>query len=105
MRLVHCISCVIFEWNYAKQILLIQADSGDGSDWDRTKDAAFSEEFLLPRSLLTAIRHIEPTMLLIDATEKVDIESECVLLDALSDLAVRSSNWVPHRGPGAVCGG
>ena len=77
----------LYEWNHAKQILRIQSGSGDG-DWDRTKDDVFSEEFLLSRPLLTAIRRTEPTVLLIDETDKADIEIEGLLLEVLSDFAV-----------------
>jgi MoxR-like ATPase len=78
----------LYEWNHAKQILRIQAGSGDGSDWDSTKDDVFSEEFLLSRPLLTAIRRTGPTVLLIDETDKADIEIEGLLLEVLSDFAV-----------------
>ncbi|MGE2728911.1 AAA family ATPase [Mycolicibacterium vaccae] len=78
----------LYEWNHAKQILRIQAGQGAGSDWDRTKDDVFSEEFLLSRPLLTAIRRTEPTVLLIDETDKADIEIEGLLLEVLSDFAV-----------------
>ncbi|EFD14108.1 LOW QUALITY PROTEIN: conserved hypothetical protein, partial [Mycobacterium tuberculosis T46] len=73
------------EWNHAKQILRIQAGSGD---WEATKTDVFSEEFLLQRPLLTAIRRTEPTVLLIDETDKADIEIEGLLLEVLSDFAV-----------------
>src|SRR6476469_5118166 len=78
----------LYEWNHAKQILRIQAGQGDGADWDRTKDDVFSEEFLLTRPLLTAIKRTEPTVLLIDETDKADIEIEGLLLEVLSDFAV-----------------
>lgn len=78
----------LYEWNHAKQILRIQAGQGEGADWDRTKDDVFSEEFLLSRPLLTAIRRTEPTVLLIDETDKADIEIEGLLLEVLSDFAV-----------------
>ena len=80
----------LYEWNHAKQILRIQAahGGGDGTDWDRTKDDVFSEEFLLQRPLLTAIRRTDPTVLLIDETDKADIEIEGLLLEVLSDFAV-----------------
>jgi MoxR-like ATPase len=77
----------LYEWNHAKQILRIQSGS-QGGDWDRTKDDVFSEEFLLSRPLLTAIRRTEPTVLLIDETDKADIEIEGLLLEVLSDFAV-----------------
>src|SRR5882724_7615852 len=75
----------LYEWNHAKQILRIQSGS---SDWDQTKTDVFSEEFLLSRPLLTAIRRTEPTVLLIDETDKADIEIEGLLLEVLSDFAV-----------------
>ena len=75
----------LYEWNHAKQILRIQAGHGD---WDQTKTDVFSEEFLLSRPLLTAIRRTEPTVLLIDETDKADIEIEGLLLEVLSDFAV-----------------
>jgi len=78
----------LYEWNHAKQILRIQAGQGDGTDWDRTKDDVFSEEFLLTRPLLTAIKRTDPTVLLIDETDKADIEIEGLLLEVLSDFAV-----------------
>ena len=84
----------LYEWNHAKQILRIQAAHGGmagsdgGSDWDQTKTDVFSEEFLLQRPLLTAIRRTEPTVLLIDETDKADIEIEGLLLEVLSDFAV-----------------
>ncbi|HEX5142398.1 MAG TPA: MoxR family ATPase [Mycobacterium sp.] len=81
----------LYEWNHAKQILRIQAAHGavaGGVDWDQTKTDVFSEEFLLQRPLLTAIRRTEPTVLLIDETDKADIEIEGLLLEVLSDFAV-----------------
>ncbi|WP_111509454.1 AAA family ATPase [Mycobacterium kyogaense] len=79
----------LYEWNHAKQILRIQTGSQGGqSDWDQTKTDVFSEEFLLSRPLLTAIRRTEPTVLLIDETDKADIEIEGLLLEVLSDFAV-----------------
>src|SRR3954466_16062821 len=78
----------LYEWNHAKQILRIQSGQQGGADWDETKTDVFSEEFLLSRPLLTAIRRTEPTVLLIDETDKADIEIEGLLLEVLSDFAV-----------------
>ncbi|MFZ0903513.1 MAG: MoxR family ATPase, partial [Mycobacterium sp.] len=79
----------LYEWNHAKQILRIQSGNTAGQgDWDQTKMDVFSEEFLLSRPLLTAIRRTEPTVLLIDETDKADIEIEGLLLEVLSDFAV-----------------
>jgi MoxR-like ATPase len=77
----------LYEWNYRKQLLRIQA-AGDGQRWEETHDDIFSEEFLLSRPLLTAIRQTEPTVLLIDETDKADVEVEGLLLEVLSDFQV-----------------
>jgi MoxR-like ATPase len=76
----------LYEWNYRKQLLRIQA-AGDQA-WDETHDDIFSEEFLLSRPLLTAIRRSEPTVLLVDETDKADVEVEGLLLEVLSDFQV-----------------
>ncbi|MDF2822761.1 MAG: ATPase associated with various cellular, 5, partial [Mycobacterium sp.] len=79
----------LYEWNHAKQILRIQTGNlAANGDWDQTRDDVFSEEFLLSRPLLTAIRRTDPTVLLIDETDKADIEIEGLLLEVLSDFAV-----------------
>jgi MoxR-like ATPase len=79
----------LYEWNYKKQLLRIQAAQVDGgSDWDTVHDDIFGEEFLLSRPLLTAIRRTEPTVLLIDETDKADVEVEGLLLEVLSDFQV-----------------
>jgi len=79
----------LYEWNYKKQLLRIQAAQVDGgSNWDTVHDDIFGEEFLLSRPLLTAIRRTEPTVLLIDETDKADVEVEGLLLEVLSDFQV-----------------
>jgi MoxR-like ATPase len=81
----------LYEWNYKKQLLRIQAAAGSDSaqaDWRSTHDDIFSEEFLLARPLLSAIRRDEPTVLLIDETDKADVEVEGLLLEVLSDFQV-----------------
>jgi MoxR-like ATPase len=79
----------LYEWNYKKQLLRIQAAQGpDGTDWGTVHDDIFGEEFLLARPLLTAIRRSEPTVLLIDETDKADVEVEGLLLEVLSDFQV-----------------
>ena len=77
----------LYEWNYKKQLLRIQASGGDAS-WDETHDDIFTDEFLLTRPLLTAIRREEPTVLLIDEVDKTDVEVEGLLLEVLSDFQV-----------------
>lgn len=80
----------LYEWNYKKQLLRIQAASSgaDALDWSSTHDDIFSDEFLLTRPLLTAIRRAEPTVLLIDEVDKTDVEVEGLLLEVLSDFQV-----------------
>lgn len=77
----------LYEWNYKKQLLRIQAATGD-QGWETTHDDIFAEEFLLERPLLAAIRRTEPTVLLIDETDKADVEMEGLLLEVLSDYQV-----------------
>jgi MoxR-like ATPase len=76
----------LYEWNHAKQLLRIQASQGEA--WDDARDDVFSEEFLLTRPLLTAIRRDEPTVLLVDETDKADVEVEGLLLEVLGDFQV-----------------
>ncbi|CAN5287465.1 MoxR family ATPase [soil metagenome] len=79
----------LYEWNYKKQLLRIQATSDQGGqEWSATHDDIFTEEFLLTRPLLTAIRREQPTVLLIDEVDKTDIEVEGLLLEVLSDFQV-----------------
>ena len=85
----------LYEWNYRKQLLRIQAagvDGGTGAgkapSWDALHDDIFSDEFLLARPLLAAIRRTEPTVLLVDETDKADLEVEALLLEVLSDFQV-----------------
>src|SRR3954447_13926280 len=79
----------LYEWNYKKQLLRIQAaQAGGGADWDTVHDDIFAEEFLLSRPLLTAIRRTGPTVLLVDETDKADVEVEGLLLEVLSDFQV-----------------
>jgi MoxR-like ATPase len=102
----------LYEWNYKKQLLRIQASAAVGPEfipdedptsapregtetapagtptWSQLHDDVFGEEFLLPRPLLTAIRSPRPTVLLIDETDKADVEMEGLLLEVLSDFQV-----------------
>jgi MoxR-like ATPase len=80
----------LYEWNYKKQLLRIQAaqSSSDDATWDAVHDDIFSEEFLLERPLLAAIRRADPTVLLVDETDKADVEVEGLLLEVLSDFQV-----------------
>ena len=77
----------LYEWNYKKQLLRIQAE-GDDRHWSEIEDDLFSEEFLLPRPLLEAIRAVDPVILLIDEVDRVEVETEALLLEILSDYQV-----------------
>jgi MoxR-like ATPase len=78
----------LYEWNYKKQLLRIQADREHETSWTDTEADIFSEPFLLTRPLLEAIRADEPVVLLIDEVDRVEIETEALLLEVLSDFQV-----------------
>jgi MoxR-like ATPase len=84
----------LYEWNYRKQLLRIQAEA-QGTGWEAVQDDIFSEEFLLARPLLTAISSEEPVVLLIDEIDKTDQEFEAMLLEVLSDFQIS----IPELGP------
>jgi MoxR-like ATPase len=80
----------LYEWNYRKQLLRIQAahETDRHLGWDELQDDIFGPEFLLERPLLAAIRGSGPTVLLVDETDKADVEIEGLLLELLSDFQV-----------------
>jgi MoxR-like ATPase len=80
-------SKALYEWNYKKQLLRIQADTTSDS-WSDVQDDIFSEEFLLTRPLLEAIRADDPVVLLIDEVDRVEMETEALLLEILSEYQV-----------------
>ena len=80
-------SKALYEWNYKKQLLRIQTE-GDETNWDEIQDDIFSNEFLLERPLLEAIRAEDPVVLLIDEVDRVEVETEALLLELLSDYQV-----------------
>ena len=79
-------SKALYEWNYKKQLLRIQAEGGE--DWGEIEDDIFSEDFLLTRPLLEAIRAEDPVVLLVDEVDRVEVETEALLLEILSDYQV-----------------
>jgi len=81
-------SKALYEWNYKKQLLRIQVDRDHDASWDEVESDIFSEPFLLTRPLLEAIRAEEPVVLLIDEVDRVEIETEALLLEVLSDFQV-----------------
>ncbi|MDH3300228.1 MAG: MoxR family ATPase [Acidimicrobiia bacterium] len=79
----------LYEWNYKKQLLRIQVESSEGdAEWTEIQDDIFSDEFLLPRPLLEAITADDPVVLLIDEVDRVELETEALLLEILSDYQV-----------------
>lgn len=86
----------LYEWNYRKQLLRIQSTQRaiggeadrEASEWSELHDDIFSEEFLLERPLLRAIRSEQKVVLLIDEIDKADVEVEGLLLEVLSDFQV-----------------
>ena len=99
-------SKALYEWNYKKQLLRIQAQRvvDDGataagahkdadtaeqtSSWRDLEEDIFSEEFLLTRPLLEAIRSPDPVVLLVDEVDRVELETEALLLEVLSEYQV-----------------
>jgi MoxR-like ATPase len=102
-------SKALYEWNYKKQLLRIQAHrvvEGEGDErhgldgpgaapaegarpgWREIEDDIFSEDFLLTRPLLEAIRATEPVVLLVDEVDRVELETEALLLEVLSEYQV-----------------
>src|SRR6516165_9865155 len=84
-------SKALYEWNYKKQLLRIQAQrvsEAEGAKWSEIEDDIFGEDFLLTRPLLEAIRSEQPVVLLIDEVDRVEVETEALLLEILSDYQV-----------------
>src|SRR3954462_3920489 len=77
----------LYEWNYRKQLLRIQAEA-EGTGWQAVQDDIFGEEFLLSRPLMQAIASPDPVVLLIDEIDKTDQEFEAMLLELLSDFQI-----------------
>ncbi len=81
----------LYEWNYRKQLLRIQAGRPEGEpseSWDELEEDIFSDEFLLTRPLLEAISATDPVVLLVDEVDRVELETEALLLEILSEYQV-----------------
>jgi MoxR-like ATPase len=78
----------LYEWDYRKQLLRLEARDELGQDWKQIEGDLFGEDFLLTRPLLAAIRATDPVVLLIDEVDRLDIETEALLLEVLSDYQV-----------------
>ena len=83
-------SKALYEWNYRKQLLRIQAGQGstEDRDWSALEEDIFDEDFLLTRPLLEAIRASDPVVLLIDEVDRVELETEALMLEILSEYQV-----------------
>ena len=81
-------SKALYEWNYKKQLLRIQAERADGNTWETVETDIFGDDFLLTRPLLEAITADDPVVLLIDEVDRVEVETEALLLEILSDYQV-----------------
>jgi MoxR-like ATPase len=78
----------LYEWNYQKQLLRMQAGENQGLRWEELSEHIFSRDFLLERPLLRAITSASRVVLLIDEIDKADEEFEAFLLELLSDFQI-----------------
>ncbi|HEY5266340.1 MAG TPA: MoxR family ATPase [Acidimicrobiales bacterium] len=84
-------SKALYEWNYRKQLLRIQAgrpEGASGEEWHHLEEDIFAEEFMLTRPLLEAISATDPVVLLIDEVDRVELETEALMLEILSEYQV-----------------
>jgi MoxR-like ATPase len=84
-------SKALYEWNYRKQLLRIQAgrpEGASGEEWHDLEEDIFAEEFMLTRPLLEAISAKDPVVLLIDEVDRVELETEALMLEILSEYQV-----------------
>jgi MoxR-like ATPase len=84
-------SKALYEWNYRKQLLRIQAGRPEGTsseEWHDLEEDIFAEEFMLTRPLLEAISAKDPVVLLIDEIDRVELETEALMLEILSEYQV-----------------
>jgi len=96
-------SKALYEWNYKRQLLHIQAIANQQIDLEHVEEEIFSDSFLLSRPLLKSITSATPTVLLVDEIDKVDFEFEAMLLELLSDFQVTipelgtvKAHHIPH---------
>jgi MoxR-like ATPase len=75
----------LYEWDYRKQLLRLQASSGDPQSWSATQSELYSEAFLLPRPLLQALLSDVPVVLLVDEVDRLEVEAEALLLEVLAE--------------------
>jgi MoxR-like ATPase len=82
------ISQAVYEWNYPRQLLEIQARHLHSNGAESAANDIFTEKFLLKRPLLQAISQPQPPILLIDELDRADEEFESFLLELLSDFQI-----------------
>ena len=87
-------SKALYEWNYKKQLLRIQADKSSDS-WSEIHDDIFGSEFLLTRPLLEAITAEDPVVLLIDEVDRVEVETEALCLKSCLSTKSLFQNLAP----------
>ncbi len=95
-------SSAVYEWNFPEQMIAIRtAEAAGGADRDVLKDELFTEEYLIERPLLQAMRpQVEgPPVLLIDELDRTDEPFEAFLLEALSDFQVTIPELGTVRAP------
>ncbi|NOX21845.1 MAG: MoxR family ATPase [Actinobacteria bacterium] len=76
----------LYEWDYHKQLLRLQFD--EGRKWADVEGDIFGEEFLMARPLLESIRSPEPVVLLVDEVDRIEMETEALLLEVLDSFQV-----------------
>jgi MoxR-like ATPase len=82
-------SKALYEWNYKRQLLHIQAIAGENhNNTEHLEQDIFSDAYLLTRPLLESITSTIPSVLLIDEIDKVDFEFEAMLLELLSEFQI-----------------
>ncbi len=81
-------SRALYEWDYRRQLLSIQASTASAPSGDDAVNGVFSEEHLLARPLLAALRATDPVLLLIDEVDRLSIEAEALLLEVLAERQV-----------------
>jgi MoxR-like ATPase len=81
-------SHAIYEWNYQRQLLAIRAAAEDGETGASVETRIFSQDYLLERPLLQALRQDKSPVLLIDEIDRADQEFEAYLLEILSEFQI-----------------
>ncbi len=88
-------SAALYEWNYQRQLLAIEAHKGENTD--KIEEQIFSEKYLLERPLLAAIRREKPPVLLIDEVDRADEEFRGFPAGAALDFQVSIPNSARSR--------